>query len=400
MDKLLLLVTLVCGTQAFYMFGHEFSRTRLGDTIDKTSLKILKESYNLADDKNVIASPLGVMLLLSLYESGAGAQSKEEIREILGGGEAQESSHTYGLLNQRYAEFDPKFLTVAIKIYVSDQYKLADAFSRTANLFRSEVDNINFSAPKNAADIINRWADEQTQGHIKTPVSEDKIDPATAVAMFNVIFFQGHWHVPFNASETEEKDFHVDEKTIIKKPTMRLLQSLFYTENEELGAKMIELPYKEPGFRMVVVLPDKIDGLPAVLEKAAEKGLLEDVFNLSPAGRDIELEIPKFEIRSGLDLNTILPKVGVSKIFQEPAPAIVKNDQVVVSRAFQEAFVKVDEEGATAGAFTGLIAVPTSSLSRPPPSLLFKVDHPFLILHEEDKILLLGHTHIKNCICF
>lgn len=47
------------------------------------------------------------------------------------------------------------------------------------------------------------------------------------------------------------------------------------------------------------------------------------------------------------------PQVGISKIFKEGADGIVKSDTVVVSKAFQEAFVKVDEEGATAGAFTG-----------------------------------------------
>lgn len=48
-----------------------------------------------------------------------------------------------------------------------------------------------------------------------------------------------------------------------------------------------------------------------------------------------------------------LLQVGVNKIFTEGAPGVVKDADVVVSKAFQEAFVKVDEEGATAGAFTG-----------------------------------------------
>lgn len=46
--------------------------------------------------------------------------------------------------------------------------------------------------------------------------------------------------------------------------------------------------------------------------------------------------------------------MGVSKLFEESADGIVQDESVVVSKAFQEAFIKVDEEGATAGAFTGL----------------------------------------------
>lgn len=72
---------------------------------------------------------------------------------------------------------------------------------------------------------------------------------------------------------------------------------------------MIELPYKETGFRMIVVLPNEVDGLPSVLEKAAEKGLLSDVYRLRPAGRHIDLDIPKFDIRTKINFNDILPKV-------------------------------------------------------------------------------------------
>lgn len=72
---------------------------------------------------------------------------------------------------------------------------------------------------------------------------------------------------------------------------------------------MVELPYKEDGFRMVVVLPNEIDGLSSVIEKASTKGLLKDVFELAPSGADIILELPKFEIKTKHDLNKLLPKV-------------------------------------------------------------------------------------------
>lgn len=45
----------------------------------------------------------------------------------------------------------------------------------------------------------------------------------------------------------------------------------------------------------------------------------------------------------------------MSSLFNEGAGSIVKEAAVKVSKVFQEAFIKVDEEGATAGAFTGLL---------------------------------------------
>ncbi|CAH0724222.1 unnamed protein product, partial [Brenthis ino] len=370
-----------------------YRRTPLGDTVDIASMKLLKELYESADDKNVVASPLGVLTLLSLYASGAEGENRDEIMKFLGSSDYEQLSASYIQLSERFGRMDPSYLTLANKIFVSDQYFLNDEFSESARSYKSEVDSINFADINSAANIMNEWASEHTKGKINSPMSPSQIDPATAVALLNVIFFQGHWHVPFNASETKEQDFFTNVAKSVKKPMMHLVQPLYYHEDKEIGAKMIELPYKESQFRMIVILPNEVEGLPKVVNKVAEKGLLEDVFRMHPARADIELDIPKFEIKSKHDLNDILPKVGVSSIFQKAASGIVKGTGVKVDKALQEAFVTVDEEGATAGAFTGLVTVFISALSTPPPPIPFKVDHPFLFAILHDDIILFAGTY-------
>ncbi|XP_045777719.1 antichymotrypsin-1-like isoform X3 [Maniola jurtina] len=362
-----------------------YTRSALGDSVDIASMKFLKETYNSAADKSIVSSPLGILTLLALYSSGAEGENRDEIVRYLGAADYKQLEASYESLSQRYASMDRSYLTVANKVFVSDKYTLRDQFKLAASAYRSDVEAINFENTKLAADAMNQWSASNTNGKISSPVSEDDIDPQAAAALLNVIFFQGHWHVPFNASETKEKEFRLDSSNSVKKPMMHLLQSLFYYESPELGAKMIELPYKESQFRMIVVLPDDVNGLQSVVEKAAQRGLLDDVYKMGPAGADIDLDMPKFEIKSKLNLNDLLPKVGVSRIFSEAAPGIIKEQGVAVSRGLQEAFVKVDEEGATAGAFTGFVAIPISLNSRPPPPIPFKVDHPFLfaILHND-----------------
>ncbi|XP_035434841.2 antichymotrypsin-1 isoform X3 [Spodoptera frugiperda] len=369
-----------------------YVETPLGKSIDTATLKLLKEAYNLAEDKNVVSSPLSLMILLSLYNSGAGVQTKEEITRYLGGADFETA---YKDLSVRFADLNPEALTVANKVYVASKYNLKDSFTAAAQSYRSEVDKLDFGKKEAAAATINEWANEKTKGNIKDPVKPSMLSEDVAAALFNVIYFKGHWHVPFKAEDTEEKDFHVTKEQVVKKPTMRLTQSLFYAESPELGARLVELPYKERGFRMVIVLPNEIDGLPSVLEKAAEKGLLDEVFKLQPAGSDVELELPKFDIKSKLDFNEILPKLGISKLFEEPALGVVQDQSVVVSKAFQEAFIKVDEEGATAGAFTGFVGVGASLNYEPPPPPKFIADHPFLyMILNEDKIIFAGtYTH-------
>lgn len=60
---------------------------------------------------------------------------------------------------------------------------------------------------------------------------------------------------------------------------------------------------------MVIVLPNEIDGLPSLLNKVAENGVLKDVFSIAPTGQEVLLDVPKFEVKTKLDLKKILPQV-------------------------------------------------------------------------------------------
>lgn len=66
-----------------------------------------------------------------------------------------------------------------------------------------------------------------------------------------------------------------------------------------------------------------------------------------------DIPVQKTEVKTSYYFVNIT-QVGVSKLFREGATGITKGTSVRVSKVFQEAFIKVDEEGATAGAFTGL----------------------------------------------
>ncbi|XP_013162555.1 PREDICTED: antichymotrypsin-1-like isoform X1 [Papilio xuthus] len=393
MEWLFLLLLVTVASTANSLLDHEYSRTRLGDNIDKASVKLLKEAY-LSSDGNVVTSPLGVLFLLSLYSSGTQGKTRDEITELLGATDYKEMFDSYSGLSNEYASMNSS-LSLANKIYVASGYDLNEEFLNTARAYNTEVDSVDFHDVENAAHEINQWANKKLRGLIKDPVKKTSLDKDALVALFNVIYFKGHWHVPFKVESTEIKNFHVNKSYTIKKPMMHLSKSLFFHADDQLGAKMIELPYQEPGFRMVVILPNEIDGLSNVLEKVAQKGLLEDVFALSPARREVNLYLPKFDIKSSLDFTQILPKLGVKGIFTGGSSGIVKDANVAISKIFQEAVVNVDEEGAKAGAFTGYVAIKLSYDSTPPPPKDFIVDHPFLfaILHNEVVLFLGTYTH-------
>ncbi|CAH2089266.1 unnamed protein product [Euphydryas editha] len=363
--------------------------------MDVPSLKLLKKIYEESSDKNVVLSPLGVFTLLSLYTSGSERQSREEVMQLLGSNNFAHLSDYYGQLSEMFSYMDPSYLILANKVFVSDKYTINEGFSNTASTYRSEVDKINFENQATAADAINEWSSQKTNGIINEPVSQSDIDPETAVALLNVIFFKGHWHVPFSVAQTKEQDFYVDRLTTVKKPMMHLKHTLYYYDDKNMGAKMVILPYKESNFRMIIVLPNEVEGLPQVLEKASEKGLMESISRMGPRGVKVDLYMPKFEIKTKTNLNDVLRKVGVTSIFEQGSFGVVNERKVRVSKALQQAFITVNEEGATAGAFTGYLVIPTSLDYREPQPIPFKVDRPFLyaILYENIVMFAGTYTH-------
>lgn len=66
---------------------------------------------------------------------------------------------------------------------------------------------------------------------------------------------------------------------------------------------------------MIIALPDEVDGLEGLIEKVAGRGLLEAVLKMHPTTVDVILDLPKFEIKSKLDLNELLPKVKLQLFY-------------------------------------------------------------------------------------
>jgi serpin B len=74
-------------------------------------------------------------------------------------------------------------------------------------------------------------------------------------------------------------------------------------------------PYKGNKFEMVFILPKTIDGLNA-LEANISSELLQHI-NSRFIMSTVQISIPKFVIESELNLKKVLPKLGITDIFNE-----------------------------------------------------------------------------------
>ncbi|KPJ04085.1 Antichymotrypsin-1 [Papilio xuthus] len=364
-------------------------------SIDKSSMSLLKDVYEASDDKNVVTSPLGVFVLLSLFSTVTNGTTRQEIENVLGFHDYSQLTDSFEYLSESYSSMDPNLLTFANKVCISDTYQLEKEFVNLATRqYHSEVTSIDLQNPEAAADVVNQWAYSKSGGNIKDPVSAETFTPGIVALLINIIYFQGKWKYPFNVDETTEQTFHISATETVMKPTMQLSQKLFHGYNRFLQAKMIHLPYNETDFSMIIVVPDEIHGVPRLLDLFRNEGILRFTSKLYMSYKKVHLEMPKFEVTTRLNVKDILVKEGVHGIFSKYTSGVVKGEGVKVSDAFQQACIKVDEAGTEAAAFTEFGIQLRCYMPEEEP-VLFKVDRPFVyaILHKDIVLFTGTYSH-------
>ena len=142
---------------------------------------------------------------------------------------------------------------------------------------------------------------------------------------------------------------------------------------------------------MFIILPNKMDGL-----RELQSNLQQVLANLpapepaSPNATSITIRIPKFTIKSDLDLKDHLSAMSMGRMFNEGQADFsqLSSQQVFVSQMIQSSLIQVNEEGSEAASATA--AAMDLRLGSAP----FIADRPFIFLvrHEESRLVLfIGH---------
>ncbi|XP_076242555.1 antichymotrypsin-2 isoform X2 [Calliopsis andreniformis] len=324
---------------------------------------------------NLIMSPLSVSVVLAMAAYGARGETEEQFKKVL----HLPSSKTLGtsgyqaLIDSINGIKENKLL-LANKVFAAEKFAVKpDYKSLTENYFRSVTQLVNFAKSNEAANTINTWVQQNTNNRINELVSPGDLNAMTALVLVNAVYFKGQWKNKFNPTFTKDMPFHVNENTVKNVPTMYRQGSYKYGELPNLNAKFIEIPYKGNELSMVIILPNEINGLAAV-EQKLQSVSLADILNQGYE-RDVQLFLPKFKIEKKIELNGILGKMGLTSMFSSRANfSGIADDDLVVSKVVQKAFIEVNEEGSEAAAATGIVLMKLS-LEFP---VEFEVTRPFV----------------------
>lgn len=343
------------------------------------------------EDNSFMISPLSLSMALAMTMNGAEGETKSVIQETLKlkGFTSDEINNYYKKLKEALLATDPSTrLSIANSIWTNHNVSIKDEFVRkNREFFNSSVQSVNFGDSKTAG-RINDWASKNTNGLIDKVIDATK--PEDLMYLLNAIYFKGIWTSEFKKSNTHKKTFTLEDGATVNVDMMSQTDKFNYRDDENL--QLVELPYGNGAFSMLVLLPKN------------EKKLLDVVGALSGSGywaelksglreHEVELYIPKFKTEYSKKLNSVLSDMGMGLAFTNNADFSGMSDiSAKIDFVKQDTYISVDEVGTEAAAVTTVGMVMTSMPAQPQ-KVVFNANKPFIYVIQENytgSILFMG----------
>jgi serpin B len=356
-------------------------------------------------NENLCVSPYSIESALAMTFAGADGETHSEMARVLHfPSDASAVPASFASLQDSLEEMsaktaelvkqakrfggpsEPITLSVANRLFAQKGYDFRQAFlSLVKQNYGAAFEPINFIADASAAtQHINKWVAEQTRDKIRDLIPASALNETTRLVLANALYLKASWAGPFSEKTTKPEPFHVPGGTPVDVPMMRKTDKHFgYTKHE--GFTAVGLPYTGDDLQFLVLLPDEINGLPA-LESKLTAELLAQCAKLQ--NRDVDLHLPKFKLEPPtMALAEKFETLGMKTAFDQPrgtanfdrmAPR-KPNDYLYISQVFHKTFIAVDEKGTEAAAATAVAMMTATALrSPPPPPIEVKVDRPFI----------------------
>ena len=269
---------------------------------------------------------------------------------------------------------------------------LPDYLDVLSKYYGSGVHTLDFNkAPEVSRQAINAWVSQQTNQRIQDLIAQGVITPDTRMVLTNAIYFKAAWQKAFEKNQTADGPFFISNDSAVQAPMMHQQSMAGYLK--ENGVQVVELPYTNPDFSMVIIMPDtdtfrQFEGSMDASKTAALIQAIKPV--------EVDLTLPKFKFDDSFSLVKSLQGLGMTDAFAPGVADFSKIDsgkgQLFIQDVLHKAFISVDEQGTEAAAATGVVVGTTAM---PAESVKVVIDHPFLFLIRDKQsgaILFIGRV--------
>ncbi|KFO22532.1 Serpin I2 [Fukomys damarensis] len=388
----------------------------------------LYQAICLSQKNNVVFSPLGTTLALAVVHLGAKGKAQQQIRQTL---KLQDPATEYprvspgivflafnlwslnanswlSLLEPTGEEFSVLksfFSAIAEKkeeftfnlanaLYLQEGFTVKEQYLHgNKEFFQSSVKLVDFQDAKACAKTISTWIESKTDGKIKNMFSEEDFGPLTRLVLVNAIHFKGDWKQKFRKEDTKLMNFIMKDGSAVKIPMMKawLRAKYGYFSEPSINYQILELPYKNDDFSLIIILPEKGVNVDDMEKLLTAHHILK--WSSEMEGEVVEVFLPRLTVEQKLDFKEALHSLNITEIFSRGCnlSGITDSSEVYVSQVMQKVFFEINEDGSEAAASTGVHIPMIMSLTQ----TQFISNHPFLFImkyNPTESILFMGRV--------
>ncbi len=329
--------------------------------------------------ENIMISPFSITSALSMVLNGAAGETFDAIRHTLRYDDKtlQEINETYLKLMEDMIPVDPRVtMEIANSVWVEKRLTVKQSYiDALKTWYLAEARDIDVSDP-DAVDMVNGWIEDKTHDKIRDML--DHLSPDLAMLLINAIYFNGKWRNEFDTKNTQNKPFYLTPENTVQVPMMYQEENFAVTTTGD--ATLVELPYGQGNYSMVVMLPDEDVSLASAASALNPADWAEWMQRLSYGTTEVQLSLPKFEYEYKRELKDDLTALGMGIAFGMGADFSNISDQdILISRVLHQTFIKTNEEGTEAAAAT----VVEFEFTSMPMTTVVNINRPFLYFIRE-----------------
>ncbi|XP_069329077.1 serpin I2 [Eulemur rufifrons] len=377
------------------VFGRQASRLMAQKNIEFAV--DLYQAVSLSHKNNIIFSPLGTTLVLGMVQLGAKGKAQQQIRQTL---KLQETStgEEFSVLKSFFSAISKKkqgfTFNLANALYLQEGFVVKEQYLYgNKEFFQSAIKLVDFQDAKACAETISTWVESKTDGKIKDMFSGEEFGPLTRLVLVNAIYFKGDWKQKFRKEDTQLMTFTKKDGSAVKIPIMKaLLRTKYgYFSESSMNYQVLELPYKDDEFSLIIILPAKDMNIEEVEKRITAHHILKWFSEMQE--EEVEISLPRFKVEQKIDFKEALYSLNITEIFSGGCDlsGLTDSSEVYVSQIMQKVFFEINEDGSEAAASTGIDIPVIMSLARNQ----FIANHPFLFIMKNnptESVLFMGRV--------
>jgi len=343
------------------------------------------------DGRNLVFSPYGVSMALSMVYTGSHGVTEDRIARALHLEFAPfDLPAVFAGLQSRFrvSSIGSFRLRLTNSLWWQEGFDVRQLFIDTLRRnLGATIESLDFSAsPESARDTINGWASRETDGQIRELFPSGTITALTRFLVANAITFRAAWETPFNTDYTRNGTFTLLDGRQVAAPMMNQIDRFAYVATD--GSQAVELPYEGGRFSMLVLLPaeGQFEEFAGSLAPDCVTEILETL-----SMQWVQIHMPRFGVQTALELSDVLGGLGMTDAFtlgRADFRGMTFDPEFFLGEVAHQTQISVDEDGTYAMAATAAEMVGPSV-----PTV--RLDRPFLFLIrdiETETILLIGQV--------